>query len=273
MRFDDLARNLGWAALQYNCGRNLSAIDEDLHEIPASTSAVRVLAVLTAAWAIAGTGSCDALAGVHEERCVHQCGRVRYTRHWLAREAFGANGGSQRAQVTKALGELSSRKFGYLDERDRNIAPVLSLITADDDGADASQSRGVAVFAPALAESLLAGHMQRIPIELVRDLRGSAFRPWLYILMRVRASRTRKLGQWVEVAVTGRRASAQLALLGMQRLRTGRIAGSLKRYAEAGNRVQSEWRLEVLERRQGGVKLRLIRLKPRTQTHQRRRAA
>jgi hypothetical protein len=271
--FDDLACNLGWGALQYNCGRDLCSYDSNGAVVPASTSAMRVLAVLTAAWALGGTDNCDVLAGAHKPSCVHQCGRVRYTRQWLAREAFGACGGSQRVQVTKALSELTNPEMGYLDEHDRGVGPVLTLATPEDLVADAHQARGIAAFDPVLTESMLAGHMQRIPIGLIRDLRGSALRPWLYILLRARSSLTRKPGQFVEVAATGRRASADMSFLGMRKMRPGRVAASLQRSADAGNRVQTEWRLDVVARRQGGVKMRLVRLEARSPMKNLRRAA
>jgi hypothetical protein len=272
MRFDDLPRNMSWGALQYNCGRELCAYVED-RKVPASTGALRVLSVLTAAWAIGGTGRCDPLAGHHDAHCAHQSGGVRYTRQWLAREAFGAVGGSQRAQVTKALAELSSPEYGCLDEHEEGICPVITLRTAQGEALRADGSGGVVIFDPVLADSLLLGHFQRLPIELVRDLRASAFRTWLYVLMRARAARTRKSGQWVDVAVTGRRSSADFAYLGMRRLRADRIRRSLERYAEEGNGLQSEWRLEVVDRAQGGVKLRLTRLEPRSAARRLRRAA
>jgi hypothetical protein len=67
-----------------------------------------------------------------------------------------------------------------------------------------------------------------------------------------------------EISVTGRDARLPPWRLGLGRSRGDRLRRSLEKSAEAGNRVQSSYRLTVLKRTShgGGLNLRLERMQP-----------
>jgi len=269
------------AAIEYNVARTahhsdvrgLAGAGADLalkkSVEPLSASAQRVLAVVTGFWVEQEARDCLPNRGKHSADCAHRANRVEVSLSLVSRRTFGLAGGSQIRQVSDALDEMSAETIEYttIDVRGyvRRRHHILSFRETGDLAGTMGMGRATlqVAFDPLLLESLLAGHYQFIPIELVRGLKGEiAFRLWMQVLVQPGVAKLRQPGDYREFAVSGRDPTISLALVGLGGQRPGRAFDSLQSYAERGNGLQDTYKLEVLDRNGGvGHKLRLTLLR------------
>lgn len=266
---------LAHGAMEYGLGRDAAKKDPTLpmpfDEImvlladPPSASALRVATALLGAWHSIRAPGCT--RGAHPPGCVHR--RYLYVgARPLARASFGSDGGTQTAQLHRALAELARSTTYYVWNAARRTyyretSPVVLIrelgrlpehAKPGDAPADAFYE---IAWSPFLLDSLLAGHYRLIPMALVRALRGrSHYRFWLPILMHPVVSQLRKVGDYRELTISGPRALIPSRRLGLGGQRPDRMRASAEAACRAGNPV-SPVRLEVLPTADGrGLKVR-----------------
>jgi hypothetical protein len=255
-------------ALEYNSARRLRVCGGD-DEVgaaltPCSATALRVLAILTGMWIAQSDARCRSDFGKHMEGCRHQDGSITFSLRSLARDTFGHDGGSAVAQAARALAELGSPTCQVIIPDPPQVVAGIGVYAGPScDSADDRRGAAAAcrwTWAPALTEQLLAGRYQRLPVELVRDLTGSAFRLWVAILSSPATSRLLP-GQTIEFAVTGDSPTVPLARLGLSGLnRPAKVRAALERSCDQGHALQNEFRAAVVDRSSGGVKVRVTRV-------------
>jgi len=281
-------------AVEYNVGRSAetshglvqlpvgwTAAEGDLEPViavprrPLTSTAQRVASVITGLWVTLGAGECDPDRGTHLPACPHRDNRVRFSRYQAARAAFRRSGGSQLRQVDRALDELYDQGTEFLiydpesGGRLRQRGRILELTDARRDEHDDVLYE--VRWGAYLLDSLMAGHYQAFPIELVQELTGSDFLVWLTVLCQ-RSTARLTVGDAAEWSVTGPRGWSGVTIrperLGLGRQRPDRLARSLERAAERGNPLAESvlgLRLAVQERAQGGLKLVLTRVRDRAE--------
>jgi hypothetical protein len=230
--------------------------------VPPPALAYRTLAALTGAWLLEDT-RCRSLRGEHDADCFHGYNDCSYTVRWLARTITTNAGQSQRRGIARVLMSLAMGELNYWTaagrERRRRDGseqgPLLTLVADRDHQQPArnvwDQPCGRFSWRDDVKAELLAGHFQRIPIELVRLPGRTAFRTWAQAFLHCPLSRG--AGEW---AATGP-GSYAMEHLGYASLFPAEVRRSLERDAAAGNDAQDRYRLAVLDRRCGGLKLRL----------------
>ena len=272
------------AAMEYNVGRTAAhsgglvpprtdaGLSLQRSSEPLSTTALRVLAVLMGWWVNQVSPGCEPNIGVHVGGCPHRANRLPASLRQLSLTAFGGAGGSQLLQVSRALDELSGETIDFtlvVDGR-RYMRQRSHLLSFRQGGELVPAPRGlrsslVVAWDPLLLESLLEGHYQLVPYELVQGLNGqTAFRLWMEILIRPAVRWLRRPGDWRDFAVSGAEPhSLSLARLGLGGQRSDKAIGSIRDYVDRGNRLQDVFRLEVHERVGDGHNVRLILQQPR----------
>lgn len=291
--------DLRWGHTEYNVGRTAETTHgtiqlpvpydaaEGLTEpviaiprVPLSANAQKVAAIVAGAWVAGfavsiaeGVPECDPQQGVHPPVCGHRANRVRFTRYGAAVAAFGEGGGSQLRQVDDALDELYDEGTEYLvhdaatGSRLRQRGRILEL--SDLRRGERDDVLYEVRWGAYLLDSLLAGHFQSFPVELVRSLRGSDFLTWLAVLCQVGTSKLVKAGQthaWTVWAPRGYLVTIDPKRLGLGRQRPDKLRASLERAAERGNAIAEPrlgLRLAVESSAAGGLKLVLTRTKDR----------
>jgi len=251
-------------------------------KVPLSANAQRVASIVMGSWVASGSGpDCDPDAGIHAPACVHRANRVRLSRYQVAKATFARGGGSQLRQVDDALDELYDEGTEYLvydaatGARLRQRGRILELTdlrkTEKDDVLYEVR------FGAYLLDSLLDGHYQSFPVELVQGLSGADFLVWLGVLTQTPTKQLARAGQKVEYSVSGGRPGRRVAMdparLGLGRQRRDKLRASLERAAERGNAIAGPrlgLRLAVQDRAGGsGLKLVLTRITDRAQLRSR----
>lgn len=251
-------------AIEYNIGRTGGRYRTDGRiaqwSAPLSSTALRVLTVLTGWWSEADS-RCDVRRGTHAEECRHRENRIYFSLKMLALEALGSRaGGRQVADVAEALDELAADTT-YWERwtpgaKMRQVAHVLSLRQL----AGGSRVSVEVAWDPFLLESLLAGRFQLIPRALVRGLTGrSAFRFWARVLSH-RAVALLKSGESLQLTLGEPGTSVAAAEVGAPRTRTDKLSRQLAVYARRGNALQDEFALSVGRDSDGQVLVRVTRL-------------
>lgn len=238
---------------------------------PMSAGAYRVLAILTGVWLDQGGLGCRPNVGTHLDDCPHRATSFRTSRRELARLAFAHDGGRQVRQVDRALDELGERgRTVILFDPDSAPRTVTSMaIVAVETTRRARTWRGVgdeAVdatltvrWAPEIQNALLLGRFQRLPIDVVQGLTGSAWYLWMRVLTHPRTSQLGP-GESFEIAVSGYAPSLPASALGLDRVnRPSKLRRSLEAAAAAGNAIQDRLTVSVLDRSSRGLKIKVRR--------------
>jgi len=233
---------------------------------PFSAKAHRLLAIITGGWVRRGSRGCDPDAGQHPPSCEHREGRLSFTGGEAARATFGHRGGHQEEQVREALEELYDARSGflvydrpsgrYLQERGR-VLEYRELGTVRD-----GPVLYEIAFGRFLLDSLLAGHYTSLPVELVRDLKGSDYLFALHVLSLRRVAKLKHAGETAEANVTtGRRGvagSLPPVVLGLGGQRPDKLRDSLVRAATRTNEIVQPrlgLRVAIRDNATGGLKV------------------
>ncbi len=279
-RRDGFAYGSSPAAMEYNVARtggvrarSAEDRDDDSPDVWLSGLALRVLAALLGRWVAGGAFGCRPALGVHTPDCPHRSNRTPYSLRQLAELVFRHTGGTQLNQVARALDELATATFRTLVEDPvsrtyrRETVHILSFRERGVEGAGGRvEGTGVVAWDPFLHESLLTGHFQYLPLELIRDLDRTSVMVWIHLLLRPATARLQMVGQYCEFSVTGARPTLPPSVLGLTGSRRDKLRASLRRAVDRGNEVQDVWLAEVMDRAEGrGLKLRVTLVRERQQ--------
>jgi hypothetical protein len=256
------AGELRQAATEYNIGRTAETsyqlpvaweaaegLPEPVIAVPKvalTANAQRVASIVMGSWVASGSApGCDPDIGQHEEGCGHRANRVTLSRYAMAMDTFDAGGGSQLRQVDTALDELYDEGTEYLvhdartGARLRQRGRILELTdlrrTEQDDVLYEVR------FGAYLLDSIMAGHYQSFPVQLVQGLSGADFLTWLAVLTQPWTGKLTKAGQYAAYNVgggrRGRKAAIDPARLGLGRQRRDKLRASLERAAVRGTLI------------------------------------
>lgn len=245
---------------EYNVGRTLSASGPAAADSHAILSPLewRVFTAVQGALVRGGPNVCNPLTGgKHVDGCRHARNLVPVRLGVLAEQITSRRGGSQLREVKGAVEGLAAfpgewRQFRRGADPIARSGALVSIVESTPellkeyrrDGGAGKPDLWLKV-APELHENLMAGRFQRLPLELVQGLTRSNLIVWITLLSHYRPGRGSDAT--AQFSVTGHEPDIPRWRLGMASLSPRELTASLELAAEAGNALQSAYRMRVVE--------------------------
>lgn len=218
----------------------------------------RTTATVLGMWVDLPAPDCRPYVGLHAVSCAHRENLILATHSQLAKATYRFDGGPQIKLTRDALEQADSYRVPVFvwnqAERTyhRRTVKLLTLGEATDleDGGDLATTSGrLAITLDGfLWRSMMAGHYQVIPKELMQNLRGAGFLVWTAALSHRESSTLRKAGDQAVYHLTNRGrkpADIRPGTLALSTMRSDKRIAAIERACEKGNAIQDLWRLEV----------------------------
>jgi hypothetical protein len=249
---------LARGAIEYNTAR--TAVEASGGN-PLRAAVERLEAVLRGAW-VAADERCTPGKGEHISGCRHTR-PIPYDATEIARllypTASGRDGGHRRI-IRRLMFERAGTVVSFA------LPEGVWVVDSLGGASGTASGRGAFWFSPAIHKLMMSGRYQGFPVGLV-SLQYNQFRLWREVLAHPQTSRL-AVGRSAEYAV-GAGKTIDLARLGLAGTQApSRIRKALETEAAAGNGVQNEWHLSIVDAKGGGMKARMRRLaRPVTLVH------